>query len=156
MVEKVFVNSENLAEIVCPQCRKVWRKTLTELTVCKKRIIIKCKCPCGHSFPVSFERRRYPRKATDLGGAFIHDKRKSRGVIRVKNISLGGVGFELTGNYLLSSGDIVLLRFNLDDGLCTLISKEATIKKIIDNYVGSEFLGAIWKHDLLHLYLREE
>ncbi|MBN2126083.1 MAG: PilZ domain-containing protein [Deltaproteobacteria bacterium] len=129
---------------------------MTEVRFLKDRIVVTCKCPCGHSFPVAFERRRYPRKATDLGGAFIHDKRKTRGAIRVKNISLGGVGFELAGNYLLSTGDVVLLRFNLDDGLYTLIAKEAMVKKIMGNYVGSEFLGDIWKHDLLHLYLREE
>lgn len=155
MVQKVFLNSENLADFVCPQCQKVWRKDLTDLVGFQKKIVFNCKCSCGHSFPVFLERRKHPRKDIDLGGAFLHDKRKTRGVIRVKNISLGGVGFELTGNYVITTGDVVLLRFNLDDPFCTLVSKETLVKLVRKNYVGSQFLGDIWKHDLLHLYLSQ-
>jgi hypothetical protein len=156
MVERIFLNSENVAEISCPYCQRVWKKNFSELIGHQRKIVFNCKCSCGNSFPAFLERRRYPRKDTDLGGAFIHDKKKSRGIIRVKNISLGGVGFQLTGDYVISTGDLVLLRFNLDDPFNTLISKEAFVRKIREKYIGSEFLGAIWKHDLLHLYLTEK
>jgi len=155
MVEKVFLNSENIATFLCPQCQKTFKKDLTNLISNAKKITFKCKCPCGYSFPVLLERRMYPRKNTDLGGAFIHDKKKIRGAINIKNVSLGGLGFELTSNYLLSTGDIVLVRFNLDDAFSTLISKEALIRKMIKKYVGAEFLEKTWKHDIFHLYLKE-
>ena len=156
MVEKVFLNSENLATFLCPQCQKTFKKDLTEIINHHKKIRFKCKCPCGYSFPVLLERRVYEIKNTDLTGAFIHDKKKIRGAINIKNVSLGGLGFELTSNYLISTGDIVLVRFNLDDAFNTLISKEALIRKMINRYVGAEFLEKTWKHDIFHLYLKEK
>lgn len=155
MLKKVLLNPENVVDLVCPQCQKLWRKDLTNLVGYQRKIIFNCRCSCGHSFPVFLERRRHPRKNIDLGGAFLHDKRKTRGIIRLKNISFGGVGFELTGDYVIATGDIVLLRFNLDDSFSTLVSKETLIKLIRERYVGSQFLGDIWKHDLLHLYLSQ-
>ena len=155
MVERVFLNSENLATFLCPQCQKSFKKDLTTLISKNNKIRFKCKCPCGYSFPVLLERRMYTRKDTDLNGAFIHDKKKIRGAINIKNVSLGGLGFELTSNYLLSTGDIVLVRFNLDDAFNTLITKEALIRKMIKKYVGAEFLEKTWKHDIFHLYLND-
>ena len=156
MVERVFLNSENLATFLCPQCQKSFKKDLTTLISKNNKIRFICKCPCGYSFPVLLERRMYNRKNTDLGGAFIHDKKKIRGAINIKNVSLGGLGFELTSNYLLSTGDIVLVRFNLDDVFNTLITKEALIRKMINWFVGAEFLEKTWKHDIFHLYLKEK
>jgi len=156
MVEKVFLNSENFANFLCPQCEKSWKKDLNNFKSHDKKIIFKCKCPCGHSFSVLLERRRHLRKNTDLGGAFIHDKKKIRGIINIKNISKGGLGFELTSDYLIGTGDIVLVRFILDDPFDTLISKETLIRKIKGRYIGAEFLDRIWKQDLLNLYLDEQ
>ena len=156
MVEKVFLNSQNVATFLCPQCQKSFKKDLTDLMKHNNKIRFRCKCPCGYSFPVMLERRMYERKNTDLTGAFIHDKKRIRGAINIRNVSLGGLGFELTSNYLISTGDIVLVRFNLDDIFNTLISKEALIKKMINRYVGAEFLEKTWKHDIFHLYLKEK
>ena len=156
MIERIFLNSENLATFLCPQCQRSWKKDLTNFMNHNKKIRFKCKCPCGYSFPVLLERRVYIRKNTDINGAFIHDKKKIRGAINIKNVSLGGLGFELTSNYLISTGDIVLVRFNLDDVFNTLITKEALIRKMINMYVGAEFLEKTWKHDIFHLYLKEK
>lgn len=155
MVGSVFLDSENLATFICPQCQRSWKKDLTAFINHNKKILFRCNCPCGHSFPVLLERRRYARKDTDLRGAFIHDKKKIRGAINIRNVSLGGLGFELTSDYLISPGDIVLVRFNLDDAFNTLITKEALIRKMIKKYVGAEFLEKTWKHDIFHLYLNE-
>jgi hypothetical protein len=65
------------------------------------------------------------------------------------------LGFELTNDYRIASGDVVLVRFNLDDPFGTLVTKETLIRKIRGHYVGTEFLERIWKHDLLHLYISE-
>ncbi|MFC1534226.1 PilZ domain-containing protein [Thermodesulfobacteriota bacterium] len=156
MVERIFLDSENHASFLCPQCQKLFKKDLTKFINHDKKIIFKCQCPCGHSFPVLLDRRRYPRKDTDLRGAFIHDKKRIRGAINIKNVSLGGLGFELGSKYLISTGDILLVRFNLDDVFNTMVSKEALIKKIKNTYIGAEFLERTWKHDLFHLYLGEK
>ena len=117
MAERVFLNSDNIAQFVCPQCKKLWKKDLSALQNPTQNVVFNCKCPCGHAFPVVLERRQYHRRETNLGGAFIHDRKQTRGIIVVKNISLGGLGFELTNDYRIASGDVVLVRFNLDDSL---------------------------------------
>lgn len=155
MAERVFLNSDNIAQFVCPQCKKLWKKNLSAIQNPTQNVVFNCKCPCGHAFPVVLERRQFHRRETNLGGAFIHDKKQTRGIIVVKNISLGGLGFELTNDYRIASGDVVLVRFNLDDPFGTLVTKETLIRKIRGNYVGAEFLDRIWKHDLLHLYVSE-
>ena len=156
MAERVFLNSENIAHFLCPQCETLWKKDLSALNNLTTNTVINCRCPCGHAFPVVLERRQYPRKSTNLGGAFIHDRKKTRGIIVVKNISLGGLGFELTSDYRIATGDVVLVRFNLDDPFSTLVARESLIRKISGRYVGAEFLDRIWRHDLLYLYLRED
>lgn len=156
MAERVFLNAHHIANFLCPQCEKLWKKDLSALQNLTRNTVVNCKCPCGHVFPVVIERRRFPRKSTNLGGAFIHDKKKTRGVIVVKNISFGGLGFELTSDYRIATGDVVLVRFNLDDPFGTLVARESLIRKIRGRYVGAEFLERVWKHDLLHLYLEED
>ena len=155
MVERVFLNPDNIAHFFCPKCKKLWKKDLSAIQNPTQNVVFNCKCPCGHAYPVVLDRRQYPRKETNLGGAFIHDRKKIRGIIVVKNISLGGLGFELTRDYVIATGDVVLVRFNLDDPFGTLVAKEALIRKIKGSYVGAEFLERIWEHDLLHLYISE-
>ena len=74
MVEKVFVNSENIATFKCPVCEKSWEKDLSQLKDSLKNNRIKINCPCGFSSPAILEKRRHPRKTTDLTGAFLHDR----------------------------------------------------------------------------------
>ena len=63
------------------------------------------------------------------------------------------MGFELPSDHLISQGDVLLVRFNLDDIEETLISKEVRAKRVIGNYVGNEFFELIWEQDPLHSYL---
>ena len=114
MAERVFLSPDNIAHFVCPKCKKLWKKDLSAIqNPTQKNVVFNCKCPCGHAYPVVLDRRQYPRKEMNLGGAFIHDRKQTRGIIVVKNISLGGLGFELTNDYRIASGDVVLVRFNL-------------------------------------------
>ena len=155
MVKKIFLNAKNIAEFLCPECEKSWIRDVTKFRNLKKRVSFKCKCPCGHTFAAVLERRRFPRKTTNLSGAFIHDRKRIRGMIFIRNISMGGIGFELSNDYILSSGDVVLVRFNLDDPFGTMVSREVLIKIIEKRNICAEFLERIWKHDLLYLYLNQ-
>jgi len=154
MMEKVFINSENIATFKCPECKKAWEKNLSKLGDHFKNSRIKCNCPCGFSFPVILEHRRHTRKKTKLTGAFMHDKSKRRGLINVKNISKSGVGFDLSTNQFMHVGDRLSLKFNLDDSEKSFLYKEVIVKKITGKYVGVEFCEFRHK-DGLELYLEE-
>ena len=153
MVEKVFVNSENIASFTCPECKKTWKKDMSQLKHFNTNRL-KCKCPCGYSFPVILEKRRHHRKSTELTGAFIHDRSKIRGLVNIKNISKSGIGFELNSKQFMHVGDRISLKFNLDDQQKSFIYEEGIVKKIDGNYVGVEFCE--FRHrDSLELYLDE-
>jgi hypothetical protein len=153
MAEKVFLNHECSATFKCPECERSWTKNLSNFKNIDSLTRLKCNCPCGNSFPVSLEKRRHYRKSTELGGAFIHDKKKIRGLITIKNISVSGIGFELTSDYHVHEGDRLELRFNINDEKSSFICKEAVIRKIKGNYVGAEFGAIIREHDKLHPYI---
>jgi len=151
MPEKVFVNSENIAVFECPQCKKKWKKDFSQLNQFGSNRL-KCKCPCGHSFSVILEKRRHDRKAAELTGSFIHDRSKRRGIIHIKNISMSGVGFELTSEQFMHVGDRLGLKFNLDDSPRSFLYKEVIVRKISGPYVGVEFCE-FKHHDALEIYL---
>lgn len=88
-----------------------------------------------------------------MSGAFIHDKTKIRGMIKVKNISVSGIGLEFTSDYHVHEGDRLELRFNLDDDKNSFVCKEAVVRKIKGNYVGAEFGAIIREHDLLYPFI---
>ncbi|MFC1814690.1 PilZ domain-containing protein [Thermodesulfobacteriota bacterium] len=151
MAEKVFVNTENIATFQCPQCKKSWKKDVSQLSQFAFNRL-KCKCPCGHSFPAILEKRKHYRKPTNLTGSFIHDRTKRRGIIHIKNVSKSGVGFELTSDQFMHVGDRLGLKFNLDDPPKSFLYKEVVVKKIAGRYVGVEFCE--FRHrDALEIYL---
>ncbi len=155
MAKKLFVNSDNIATFECPKCKKSWKKDLSQLIDRFINNRIKCACPCGFSFSVKLDKRKFFRKITALTGAFIHDRSKKRGLIHVKNISKSGIGFELSSEQFMHIGDRLALKFNLDDSERSFLYKEVIVKKIDGQYVGVEFCE--FRHrDALEPYLKEQ
>ena len=169
MVDKVSMDNENSAVIRCPECKKSWKKDLSQVKDRPNNIRINCNCPCGCTFQVLLEaqaqpqqaadsspddKRRHKRKVAVLTGGFMHDRSKRRGVIYIKNISRSGVGFELSSDQFMHVGDRLSLKFNLDDPDRSFLYKEVIVKKIQGKYVGAEFCELRHK-DGLELYLEE-
>ena len=154
MTEKIFINDQNQATFKCPKCGKSWAKDLSNFKDLNKRIRLKCNCPCGHSFPVSQERRKDTRKAITVTGAYFHDKKKIRGLITVKNISKSGVGLQYNTKQHIPKGNKLLLKFNLNDAKKSYLCKEAVIKKADGTTVGLEFTDTDLDKDL-EIYLKE-
>jgi len=169
MIAKVSLDNENSAVFECPDCKKSWKKDLSQVKDRLNNIRINCNCPCGRSFqvlletktplqeatgPAPDEKRRHKRKVAVLTGGFIHDRSKRRGAIYIKNISRSGVGFELSSDQFMHVGDRLRLKFNLDDPERSFLYKEVIVKKIQGKHVGAEFCEFRHK-DGLELYLKE-
>lgn len=148
-----FDPAKKTIKFVCASCGRSWIKDVSKFFDPPKASRIKCKCPCGHIFRATLDRRRHSRKTVDFSGAYIHDRRKIRGLANFKNLSESGAGFELSTDRAMATGDQILVRFSLDDANKTFIAKEAEIKKISGLYVGVEFLSKTWPHDPLFAYL---
>ena len=139
MSEKVFIDSQNKGTIECPQCNKAWEKDFPKIKDFKKVNGAKCKCPCGHTFPIVLDRRRDFRKVSKLTGSYVNHRTKARGLINITDISKSSIGLELNTKQSIPKGDTLLLKFNLDDSQKSYMCKEAIIKKSDGSRVGLEF-----------------
>lgn len=139
MLVKVYINEQKMGTITCPECKKPWEKDFSQIKDFPKKNMLKCNCPCGHSFPIKLERRRHSRKMTNLTGSYLHDKSKKRGLVNIKNVSKSGASLELNTQHMIPSGDKLVLKFNLDDAQKSYMCKEAVVKKADGNTVGLEF-----------------
>ncbi|MDF1593849.1 MAG: PilZ domain-containing protein [Desulfobacterales bacterium] len=148
MTEKIFLDDQNHATFKCPKCSKSWTKDLSGFKDTNKRIQLKCKCPCGHVFPVIQERRKGLRRSVTVTGAYFHNQREIRGLITVKNISKSGVGLVLSTKQSINKGDKLQLKFNLDNARKSFVDKEGVVKKIENDYLGVEFIDEAWGEEL--------
>lgn len=139
MPEKVYVNDKKQGTIACPKCKKLWQKDFSQIQDFQKKSLLKCKCPCGHAFPIKLERRRHFRKETNLTGSYLHDRSKKRGLINIKNVSMSGAKLELNTQQMMPPGDKLIVKFNLDDVQKSYMCKEAVVRKSDGSTVGLEF-----------------
>ncbi len=137
---KIFVRPDNTVTIVCPSCSLV--KNAAVGAYKNKCHNIKVRCPCGTQFMVHLDFRRYFRKPTDLPGFYRIIKPPGImgfGDINVKDISLGGIGFTVSGKNRIEVGQTLSLDFTLDDKKRTMLKKEVIVQSIEGDFVGSYF-----------------
>ncbi len=139
MMQKVYVNSENKAIFTCPSCAKARTVEVSKFLGAKANAKLKAKCPCGHSYPVLLERRKYYRKETKLPGVFRLDKNGKESPMTVTNVSRSGLQFRTSESKNLEMEDLVALEFRLDDKNKSMVKKKAIVKKIEGNMIGAEF-----------------
>jgi hypothetical protein len=150
MLEKVFVNENNIAVFICPECKKSRNVDVSKYKNLCKASKIKCNCPCGHSYNAILEKRKHYRKQTNLPGIYVNIvssigtnflEEVGRGTLRVTDISRTGIQFTLNIQHDFSINDKILVEFRLDDKQKTLIKKEVIIKNINGLKIGAEFLS---------------
>ena len=149
-VKKIYVSGNNEATVTCPSCGK-W-KTANVASYAERHEPIKIRCSCGTAFRVTFEWRQQYRKKVNLVGTYSKNGGNREPMV-IENISVGGVGFNVTkGN--LEKGDIVEIEFRLDDNKRSVISEKVVVKLVRDRHVGAEFLSpSVHTEKLLGFYL---
>jgi hypothetical protein len=157
--QKTFVKPDGTAIIICPNCELA--KTVAVGKFRSQRHIIKVRCTCGHTFPLSLDFRKSYRKKTALPaiyethvpGADIKRGEKSKlagihtmqalapgsGHIQVTNISAGGLQFTTADNHSFEVGQKAQITFTLDDRKKTEINKLVIVQSVTDNIIGCRF-----------------
>jgi hypothetical protein len=136
-VKTVYAH-DHKAVIVCEHCGNTKEINTSPYEKLKKPLRI--KCGCGFRFLIALETRKYYRKPTRLDGEYVKvDAESVADRIIVRNLSRTGVGFETVGSHALQLGDLLWLRFTLDDRKRTKIRKKVVVKNIQDRFVGAEF-----------------
>lgn len=139
MKERVFINSENIATFICPDCQKVRHADVSKILGINKALSIKCQCKCGNKFDAILERRKYFREDIELNGMVYigHDGQKISVIIN--DVSRAGLKLKLKTNHKLHPGDELLIEFSLDNEEETLISKKIIVRSISGLNLGVEF-----------------
>ena len=109
-------------------------------------------CPCGFIYGVNLNFRKHYRKDTSIGGFFSGDDTRKSGFIdsdatvpincRIKNISMGGLGFTTLDRMRVQLGDKLRVKFTLDKVPPETVEKDVIVRSIRDNYIGCEFADA--------------
>lgn len=150
MLEKVFVNENNIAVFICPECKKSRNVDVSKYKNLDKASKIKCSCPCGHSYNAILEKRKHYRKKTNFPGIYVNIissiganflEEVGRGTLKVTDISRTGIQFTLNIQHDFSLHDKILVEFRLDDKQKTLIKKKVIIKNINGLEIGAEFFS---------------
>ncbi len=133
----------------CPSCLIV-RDVSVDKYAGKKHFLA-VNCPCGTTYGVNLNFRKHYRKEVSIGGYYTIDEEDTgfaasgnvpTGAIncRIKNISLGGVGFSALSRVRVQVGDKLKVKFALDKEPPETIEKKVLVKGINDNYIGCEFI----------------
>lgn len=136
---KAFVRANDTVTIVCPACRMPKNAAVGPFR--NKSHDLKVRCPCGHVFMVHLDFRQHYRKQTDLTGTFRSINPPGMGGdIHVKDISISGIGFTVSGMQLLEKGHSLTVTFTLDDKRKTNLTKEVVVQSVQGDFVGGRFV----------------
>ena len=144
----VLMRDDGLVLLTCPGCGALESVSSREFD--RLGNTIQVGCPCGRQFNIVLEKRRYYRKSVRLEGYFslggelgpIGASGKIWGPMIVKDLSKAGLRFVSKKAHLIHKGDLLMVRFNLDNTNQALIHKPARVISISDDGVGCRFEGA--------------
>lgn len=141
-MERVFITSLKTAKFMCPECRRFKIADVARYMNLDQIIKIRVSCPCGHSFKAILEKRAQYRKDVNLPGSFNHfndGRLMNKGMMTVCDLSLTGIKLKVNYQYDFSVGDLLEVKFFLDDYQKTVINKKALIQNLNMPFIGSKF-----------------
>lgn len=145
--KQVYPDKHCNVTLVCHECGYVHRIDASPYKESGKstRLSITCK-NCGLTLEASISFRKHYRKETNLPGTcttrFAHPNKTITGEfsgIVVKNVSLSGIGFIVKSPLRAREGDILNVKFKLDDPKQTVINKQVVVRRISDDLFAGEF-----------------
>ena len=150
--QKAFVREDGTTVLKCPYCRHA--RTVSVEKIKDKKKVIKVKCSCQESYSVSLELRKMYRKSTSLNGRYVNLTQKDQtGMMIVKDVSMGGIGFEAVGKNLIQKEDELEVTFTLDDTHSSVVKKQVVARIVRGKFVGCEFVHAHEYDKALGFYL---
>jgi transcription elongation factor Elf1 len=149
--QKVFVREDGTTVLKCPSCSHT---RIVSVTIKDKKKIIRVKCSCKESYSVGLELRKLYRKSSNLSGRYVNlSLNNNNGRMIVKDVSMGGIGFEAVGKSLIKKDNEFEVTFTLDDTHSSVIKKQVVIRMVRDKFVGCEYVQPLEYDKALGYYL---
>lgn len=152
-MKKVYVDDTNQATIICPKCGFEKTVDVTKFKDSKKKLKAKCKCGETHRFTIEFRTKH--RKDVRLPGEYIAKEKGEKGEIIIRELSMSGVRFESLKPHHMSQGDILEVKFKLDNPLRKEIRKLVSVIWIKDRIVGAHYTETKFYEKDLGFYLKK-
>ncbi|MBW2467016.1 MAG: PilZ domain-containing protein [Deltaproteobacteria bacterium] len=150
--QKAFVKEDGTTVIKCPFCKHA--RTVSVEKFKDKKKILKIRCSCKESYLVNLELRKMYRKSTNLKGSYMNTSLDNEvGMMIVKDVSMGGVGFEVIGKNRIKEDHELTVTFTLDDTHSSVIKKQVVVRIVNNKFVGCEFTHAFEYNKALGFYL---
>jgi hypothetical protein len=147
MTIKAYINTDQTATFICPQCQKPRIMDVSKYVHRAAQTKLKVTCTCGHQYIAYLEKRKKFRKQTHLDGIYRYtiktpDNKISEGAskITVTDISFSGLRVKVHAPPRFAVGDKLTVEFKLDDIKQSLVRKEVLVQNIDGPYAGLEFI----------------
>ena len=150
------INNKTAVDITCPNCNKITRVPVSRF---KGKYKAKTKCACNNVFGVVFDSRDAERKKVNLNGFYDISKQKKadleegasvrwesvqidRKVPNCKLLDVSRHGLQLItlDDRNIFPGDLIRVRFKLDNSSQTEIVHECEVRYIVRGHIGCRLL----------------
>ena len=109
---KTYVKEDGTTVLKCPHCRDTRTVSVIKFKGIQKAINVKCSCKKYYS--AKLVRRKMYRKSTNLKGRYINlSLNNELGMMVVKDVSMGGIGFEAVGGLRIKKGHELMVTLPL-------------------------------------------
>jgi hypothetical protein len=117
----------------------------------------KVHCKCGHVTQIELEKRGQYRKETDIAGSYrVFESQETppdSGTMTVVDISRVGVRLKFSSFPKIHPGDMVNIKFNLDDKNRSFVNRDVIVKNIKAPYAGARFHRTHDMDNILGFYM---
>jgi len=145
--QPVFPRDDGVVRLTCPKCGFQESVSLEQFE--KLGNAMRVTCICRKIFSAVLEKRRAFRKTVRLQGHFslkgdlrpADSESSIWGLMVVRDLSKAGLRFSTTKADLIHPGDLLMVRFHLDNSNQALIHKPARVISVTGDAVGCRFEG---------------
>jgi hypothetical protein len=156
---QIYAVKNGRIDFVCAKCAFSKILTVESFLERNKEVQVKIRCKCHNLQTVILDRRNNRRKPADIQGRYFFtpkDRPIAGGEIAIKNLSYGGLGFDLlsASNDAFGAGDVLRVQFRLFPTASYLIKKEAVVRQMNHLRISAVFREPLRSEDdfLLKLF----
>lgn len=152
-MKKVYVDKNNEAFVICPECG--FEKNVDATNFRNMKNEVKGKCKCSKGFDFTLEYRKHYRKEVKLPGEYVVQKSGEKGEVIIRELSMSGIQFECMRPHRISTDDILDVKFKLNNPLRSEIRRLAKVIWVKNRNVGAKFAETQFYEKDIGFYLKK-
>ncbi len=136
-----YVDVSGRATVICPSCHK--QKVIDAMPYKGVSKPLRVNCGCGQVFTSLFEYRTNYIKNVALLGTVEDPTSKEQARVGINKLSIDGAVFTLIERLPVAHGQVLALRFTLDNAQQTPVERNVRVTSVKGSEVGAMFIGGV-------------